>query len=140
VAEKSSWAASPYQEARSENSFAIQPVIEKQNHTAIMVGEGSFGGQKRSSLCRQIGSLPQESIGDDELVVSVAGMGSGTIDHSPQKPAAVQRRDRSQLVMAGTTDVAEAGWVLHIAGGTQREISPAGRRALLCRTSKNWSS
>jgi len=95
---------------------------------------------KPSSLRWQIGSLPQESIGDDELVVSVAGMGSGTIDHSPQKPAAVQRRDRSQLVMAGTTDVAEAGWVLHIAGGTQREISPAGRRALLCRTSKNWSS
>ena len=57
--------------------------------TAIMVGKGSFGGKKRSSLGRQIGSLPQESIGDDELVVSVARMRSGAIDHSPKKPAAV---------------------------------------------------
>ena len=34
-------------------------------------------------------------------------MRTGTIDHSTEKPAAVQRRDRSELVVAGTPDVAE---------------------------------
>jgi len=59
------------------------------------------------SLSRQIGSLAQESIGDDEPVVSVARMCSGTIDHSAKKPSAVQRRDSSQLVMAGPPDIVE---------------------------------
>ena len=57
--------------------------------TAIMVGKGSFGGKKRSSLGWQIKPLPQESIGDDKLMVSVARMRSGTVDHSSKKPAAV---------------------------------------------------
>src|SRR5258707_6709620 len=64
-------------------------------------GEGSFGGKKRSSLGWQIGPLPQESIGDDELMVSVARMRSGTVDHSSKEPAAIQRRDSRQLVVAG---------------------------------------
>jgi hypothetical protein len=62
---------------------------------------------KRSSLGRQIGSLPQESIGDDELAVSVPRMRSGTINHSAKKPVAIQRGDSSQLIVAGPPDVAE---------------------------------
>src|SRR2546429_8347902 len=61
----------------------------------------ALGDKKRGSLGRQIGSLPQESIGDDELAVSIPGMRSGTIDHSAKQPAAVPRGDRSQLVVAG---------------------------------------
>src|SRR2546429_9864283 len=61
----------------------------------------ALGDKKRGSLGRQIGSLPQESIGDDELAVSVPGMRSGTIDHSAKQPAPIPRGDRSQLVVAG---------------------------------------
>src|SRR5258706_8190544 len=69
--------------------------------TAIMVVKEALDDKKRGSLGRQIGSLPQESIGDDELAVSVPGMRSGTIDHSAKQPAAIPRGDRSQLVVAG---------------------------------------
>src|SRR5258707_13804018 len=70
------------------------------------VKEG-LGDKKRGSMGRQIGSLSQESIGDDELAVSVPGMRSGTIDHSAKQPAAIPRGDRSQLVVAGASGVAE---------------------------------
>ena len=66
----------------------------------------TFRGQERGSLGRQIGSLPQESIRDDELMISVARMRPGTISHSTQKPAAISRGDSGQLVMAGAPDVA----------------------------------
>ena len=62
---------------------------------------------KRCSPGWQIGSLPQESIGDDELVVTVARMRAGTVDHSTKKPPAAQRRDRSQLVVTRTADIPE---------------------------------
>src|SRR5215831_11780231 len=70
-------------------------------------GEKKLWGQKPSSLGRQIGSLPQESVGDDELAVSVPRMCSRTISHSAKKPAAIQRGDCSQLVMAAPPNVAE---------------------------------
>src|SRR5258706_9170362 len=75
--------------------------------TAIMVVKEALDDKKRGSLGRQIGSLPQESIGDDELAVSVPGMRSGTIDHSAKQPAAIPRGDRSQLVVAGAPRAAE---------------------------------
>src|SRR5258705_11518346 len=73
--------------------------------TAIMVVKEALDDKKRGSLGRQIGSLSQESIGDDELAVSVPGMRSGTIDHSAKQPAAIPRGDRSQLVVAGGSRV-----------------------------------
>src|SRR5258706_11764629 len=76
--------------------------------TAIMVVKEALGDKKRGSLGRQIGSLPQESIGDDELAVSVPGMRSGTIDHSAKQPAAIPRGDRSQLVVAVATPKPDA--------------------------------
>jgi len=63
--------------------------------------------QKAASLGRQIGSLAQESIGDDEFVVRVARMRSGTIDHSAKKPTAIQRGNGSQLVVPGAPNVGE---------------------------------
>jgi len=55
-----------------------------------MVGEEALGDKKRGSHGSANWILPQESIGDDELAVSVPGMRSGTIDHSAKQPAAIR--------------------------------------------------
>ena len=106
---------------------------------------------KGSKLGWQIGAFPQEAIGNNEIALTVARMRSWTIDHPAKKPIAVQRRNGSQLVVAGASRKTEvlgqravgvkqhqqwlrsfgyalAGWVLNIASGTEREISPTGQR------------
>ena len=63
--------------------------------------------ERRPSLLGWRIDLAQETICDDESTVAVAGMRARTIDHSAKKPATVQRRDASQLVVAGAPGVAE---------------------------------
>src|SRR3982751_3810855 len=65
------------------------------------------GALEHSSLSGQIGFFPQEAIGDDELMVGVAGVRSRTVDHPPEEPVAVKRGDRSQLVVTGASHVTE---------------------------------
>jgi hypothetical protein len=63
--------------------------------------------ERRPSLLGWRIDLAQETICDDESAVAVAGMRARAIDHSAKKPATVQRRDASQLVVAGAPGVAE---------------------------------
>jgi hypothetical protein len=81
-------------------------------------------------------------------------MRARTVDHSAKKPAAVERRDGGQLVVAWTSGVAEvpgqrtvgvqerqewlrgfryagARWILNVAGGAEGEISPTGQRGTI---------
>lgn len=66
-----------------------------------------FGLPAHGSVNRQIGCFAQKSICDDEIATRIAGVRSWAVDHSAEKPVAVQWRDGRELILAETSRVTE---------------------------------